>query len=1022
MDSKLHLKGLNPEQLKAASHSQGPLLILAGAGAGKTKTLTHRILNLIHQGIRPSQILAITFTNKAAKEMRERVERLLETDPALNMPISGASLIGEKPFVSTFHSLGVHILKENASKIGLTRHFSIYDRADSKRAVKEALEKVGIDPKQYEPAKILSVISREKGDFVSQSEYEAKKQGDYFGEIVAKVWREYDAIVAKEKALDFDDLLFKTARLLEKDKAVREHYQSVWQYIHVDEYQDTNTVQYTIVKLLSQKSKNLAVVGDTDQCLLPSTKISTPTGYKKISDLKSKGEVISASGGGETCSVKIKRVKKKKFKGEVIEIKTKSGKTLSLTPNHIIFSKLSLNPNIFYVYLMYKKSMGFRIGITKGARNARQKTQTGLIVRCNQEHADRMWILKVCENLQETHYWEYYFSTHYGIPLIAFHGIGRNMILTQNQIDILFKKIDTRERVKKVFEDLGLVFDFPHHFPQGTIGSNGLHDRINIRLTMFSDGRKSNLHPWGLSRVSINTNNKVLKEKILTMGLNVRKGKKNDWRLEMARLDYAEAEKLATAITSKVDNVTLIKSALITKGERWFFQPASHLNTAMKVAICENEKIKEDDIVSVEKKYYDGPVYDLDIENVHNYIAGDIAVHNCIYGWRGADIKNILRFEEDYPDATIVLLEENYRSTQTILSVANDVIKKNIHRREKNLFTKNPTGEPLGLYCGFDEADEANFVANTARKLIENGVLPEEIAVLYRANFQSRALEDAFLSKNIPYQMLGTRFFERKEIKDALSYLRLALNEDSLSDIKRIINVPVRGIGKVTILKIFEGNEHQLPQATREKIHNFRLMLQRIRENIFKERPSVVVKKMLAESGLENMYRHGKEEDQEKLENLRELATLALKYDHMTDGLGIEELLKDAALQSDQDNLEVPTSAVKLMTVHSSKGLEFDYVFITGLEAGLFPHERAGSRSDQGSAPVRAEDEEEERRLFYVALTRARKKIYLSYANARTIFGSRQVTMPSEFIADVDEAYLEPQEKATGAKLIFIDF
>jgi DNA helicase-2/ATP-dependent DNA helicase PcrA len=251
---------LNQRQKEAVETLEGPLLILAGAGAGKTKTITHRILNLIKSGIQPSKILAITFTNKAAKEMRERVFDLIEKDKSLNIPISFA----ERPFVSTFHSLGVHIIKENASLLGITRHFTIYDRGDSKRAVKDALEQIGLDPKQHDPGAILNAISREKGDGVTFSAYRGKSSKEFFTKIVSQVWEKYEATLLKEKSLDFDDLLLKTVVLLENNESVREHYQKVWEYIHVDEYQDTNQVQYKMVRLLGGHN-NVCVVGDGDQ-------------------------------------------------------------------------------------------------------------------------------------------------------------------------------------------------------------------------------------------------------------------------------------------------------------------------------------------------------------------------------------------------------------------------------------------------------------------------------------------------------------------------------------------------------------------------------------------------------------------------------------------------------------------------------------------------------------------------------------------------------------------------------------
>jgi len=653
MNEASYLHGLNSEQKKAVISTDGPLLILAGAGAGKTKTITHRILHLIHKGVAPSEILAITFTNKAAKEMRDRVDHLLSADKEINRPIS----MSERPFLSTFHSLGVHIIKENAQLLGIPRHFSIFDRSDSRRAVKEALEEGGYDPKQFEPNRILSIISREKGDYVTASEYADESDSDYLGRIVSDVWGRYERILKEEKALDFDDLLLKTARLLANNKEVLAHYQQIWKYIHIDEYQDTNKVQYMIARLLAQKHQNIAVVGDIDQ---------------------------------------------------------------------------------------------------------------------------------------------------------------------------------------------------------------------------------------------------------------------------------------------------------------------------------------------------------------------------TIYSWRGANIQNILNFEKDYPAANVIILEENYRSTQTILAAANGIIDKNIYRKKKTLFTKNAEGEKIALYSGFDEGDEANFVADRARELIQNGVRANEIAVLYRANFQSRALEEAFLSKNIPYQLLGTRFFERKEVKDVLSYLRAALSPDSNTDLKRIINVPARGIGKVTLLKILEGNEATLPQGAQQKINEFRTVLREIAVKAKTEKPSDTIRFILNRSGIEHMLKHGKEEDQEKLENTRELVTLATRYDALFLEQGAEEavekLLSDAALASDQDGLMKNEVAVKLMTVHASKGLEFDYVFITGLEENLFPHQRLNEDK------ISEEEGEEERRLFYVALTRARKKLYLAYANTRTIFGSKQVNIPSEFVTDIDDALLEQAARPTGAKAIFIDF
>ncbi len=678
----LHLEGLNEKQKQAALHTTGALLVIAGAGAGKTKTITHRIVNLIHTGVAPENILAVTFTNKSAKEMRERI---------INEIAKNAKGQNTHPFVSTFHSLGVYIIKEWASMLSLTKHFSILDEDDAIKIIKNIIKELGLDPKENEPRKIKGAISREKGKFVNFENYRERAQS-YFEKTVGEIWALYETQKHKENSLDFDDLLLKSVELLRKNPHILEHYQNKWSHIHIDEYQDTNEVQYLMSKMLSAKHKNICVVGDADQ---------------------------------------------------------------------------------------------------------------------------------------------------------------------------------------------------------------------------------------------------------------------------------------------------------------------------------------------------------------------------NIYSWRGANLKNILNFEKDYPGATVIFLEQNYRSTQNILLAANEVIKKNKFRPEKNLFTKNIEGEKLGLYEALDEGDEADFVATKILEIIDsegksvfegtlgrsdgdgqrkssaedfrgesknNFPVAREIAVLYRANFQSRALEEAMLRYNIPYQVLGTKFFERKEIKDTLAYLRSALNPANLADIKRIINFPARGIGKTTLVKLFAGEQEGLPIKMQIKIKSFYELLEDIKNKITEMKPSEVIQYVVKKSGIERELKEGGEEELERLENIKELATLAIKYDNLENGLGVEKLLEDASLASDQDSLidsdknqkEKNKNAIKLMTVHASKGLEFDSVFLVGLEEGLFPHERMGERMNE-------EDAEEERRLFYVALTRARHKLYLSFANFRTIFGSRQINSPSSFLSDIPNDIIEGENKSEGRiKTIYI--
>ena len=392
----------------------------------------------------------------------------------------------------------------------------------------------------------------------------------------------------------------------------------------------------------------------------------------------------------------------------------------------------------------------------------------------------------------------------------------------------------------------------------------------------------------------------------------------------------------------------------------------------------------------------------------HQNICAVGDVDQNIYTWRNASIKNILNFEKDYKNAKLVVLEENYRSTKTILEVANKIIEKNKLRMERKLTTKNAVGEKVSLFEALTENHEAQFVVEKVKELQKSGADLSEIAVLYRANFQSRVLEEEFLVKNIPYQVLGTRFFDRKEIKDILAFLRFCLNPESISDLKRIINVPPRGIGKITLLKIVEGKEKELPAGMKIKIDAFRNLLRKIKNFAITNPPSKTIFFIAKEVGLnENLEKT--DEGIERIENIKELSALAKKYDEIyneENGAknwedGIEKLLEETSLASDQDSDKKEREGVRLMTVHASKGLEFAYIFVTGLEEGLFPHERDENLSE--------EEAEEERRLFYVAVTRAKKKLFLSYAQTRTIFGSRGVNIPSEFVLEIPDEFLEQE-------------
>lgn len=378
-------------------------------------------------------------------------------------------------------------------------------------------------------------------------------------------------------------------------------------------------------------------------------------------------------------------------------------------------------------------------------------------------------------------------------------------------------------------------------------------------------------------------------------------------------------------------------------------------------------------------------------------VVGDIDQN--IYSWRGANLQNILHFEKDFVGAKVILLEENYRSTQNILSLANLSIQKNKARFPKNLFTNKNKGEEIEVCPAFDEKLESDFIAKKIKELNRNGVELKNMAILFRTNFQSRILEEAMIKNAISYNLLGTKFFDRKEVKDVLSYLRGSQNRDNLADLKRIFETPKKGIGKTTIAKIFARDEASLPASALLKIQNVYSFLDKIDSDLKSGNKTLseILQMIIVDSGIEEELLSGGSEEKDRLENIRELVSITKKFDEISAEEALVIFLEETSLRSDQDDEDKALEGVRLMTIHASKGLEFDYVFLVGLEQDLFPHIDIGNRKKT------LEESEEERRLFYVAVTRAKKKLFLCYAEMRTIYGEKKINLPSEFLDDVNE-------------------
>ena len=629
----MELYGLNDRQIEAIKALDGPMLVLAGAGSGKTKVLTTKVAYLLEErDVSPKNILAITFTNKAAREMKDRV----------------FSLIGREAFliqISTFHSFGLKILKENYDLLGYESNFTILDASDSETVIKKIMKDYDIDSSKYNYRAIKSSISSNKNEMVGVEEFRKFVYNDY-DEVVLKVYEEYEKELKRSNAIDFDDLLILPLKLFNEHKEVMEKYQEQYKYVFIDEYQDTNKPQYILSKLISAKYKNITVVGDNDQ---------------------------------------------------------------------------------------------------------------------------------------------------------------------------------------------------------------------------------------------------------------------------------------------------------------------------------------------------------------------------AIFTWRGADYKNILNFEKDYENAKVVILDENYRSTKTILKAANNVIKNNKQRKEKNLWTENEDGNKITYYKAFDERDESFYVIKEIRKLIDDGVNPNDICVLYRANAQSRGIEDAFLENNISYRIVGSfAFYQRKEIKDLLSYLKLIHNEKDDVSLLRVINYPKRGIGNKTIeeLTIAANNNGTCLYDAIEsgKELEFKKIIEELKKESEKMSLTEFIDLVLDKTGIRPELKSERTLEADiRLENLEEFKSITRTVEEVDGIASLGDFLDEISLVTDaSEKQEDGGEKVTLMTMHAVKGLEFDYVFVIGVEEGLFPHLNS----------MNSEDElEEERRLCYVAITRAKKKLYIINARSRLLYGKVSSNVPSRFISEIGDDLLEQEKK-----------
>ncbi|MDQ6945533.1 MAG: UvrD-helicase domain-containing protein, partial [Actinomycetota bacterium] len=780
--------GLNPIQAEAVTHPGGPLLIVAGAGSGKTRVLTHRIAWLIaEQGVSPFEILAITFTNKAADEMRQRVAALVGP-------------VARRMWVSTFHSACARILRRDASRLGYKSSFSIYDQADAVRLTGYVVRDLGLDAKKFPPRQVHATISAAKNELIDFETYATGARG-IFERKIAEVYREYQQRLLAASAMDFDDLLVVTVNLLQAFPDLLSWYQHRFAHVLVDEYQDTNRAQNELILLLGADHRNVTVVGDSDQCLPPGTLIATPGRQRAIEELAVGDQVLGTAGRASTAVGTVTAVKRGTYAGRLYTAGV-AGRVLSATPHHMVLARQVLVADRWIVYLMHRGDRGWRVGLTKSVRTSRQGVDDlGLHVRVHQEQADAAWVVRQCDSRSEAAYWEALLAARYGLPTACFHGLGRSPVLGETDVARLFAALDTDTAAKTLMDDFDLHPAFPHHRPQ-----NGQSGQC-LSLTMFADCRgRVSYH-----RVQSSTSGPELSSRLEDAGFAARSGsKRGTGSFETSRRDYDKAVALAHRVASAAG--LGVRHLACIEGQIYDFVPFAHLRPGMRMLVADEDRLVEAEVESLTSGDYGGPVYDLQVDPIHTYLAGGLLVHNSIYRFRGADIRNILQFEEAYPDATVVVLEQNYRSSQTVLDAANGVITNNLQRKPKALWTQAGNGEIIVRYHAEDEHDEGSWLAGEVDRLhgTSRGVDGDgrtyawgDVAVFYRTNAQSRAIEEELVRRGIPYKVVGgTRFYDRREIKDLLAYLRVVTNPADEVSLRRIANVPKRGVGDTSVERV----------------------------------------------------------------------------------------------------------------------------------------------------------------------------------------------------------------------------
>jgi DNA helicase II / ATP-dependent DNA helicase PcrA len=1000
---------LNPAQKEAVTAPPEHRLVLAGAGSGKTRVLVHRLAWLVTvENVSPHSILAVTFTNKAAAEMRGRLEKLID------VPVRAL-------WVGTFHGIAHRLLRMHWKEAKLSQHFQIMDADDQQRFIKRVMKALEINEEQWPVRSVAAFINGNKDE--GRRPQHLGDSGDFAQQQFVRIYTAYEAACEQAGQVDFAELLLRAFELCRDNPEIQAHYRRRFRHILVDEFQDTNTLQYNWLKVLAGDSGIVFCVGDDDQCLVQGTEIRMGDGSTKPIEQVEVGEsVLSCFGKNDFRPATVARTFSKPARGALVTLHTAAGRSLTSTPEHTHFAgyRLGDSEQTHFTYLMHKRGVGYRLGVSQVYTRGQRKPMVGFKQRCMQEHADAVWVVATHDSANDARVDEITLSLRYGIPTLPFtarKGLSSNgYVHDPALIAKVFSSVDSESAACRLLKDRHLLLDEPHHVPRSRNSS-----RANIVVTLCGDCRGAS----PMHRISIVGNDPQARQKLEAAGLSVRPAKKGaaSWRFETGRAHFGELMVIAEKAREALDGNILMNANL--NGRSLPFIRAGSVQPGMVVAL-ENGEV--DRVLRVERvDSGQRVVMDLDVTPTHNFVAGGVVTHNSIYSWRGAKVENMMKLERDYPGTQIVRLEQNYRSTSTILNAANGLIAKNTARLGKNLWTEAGEGEKIQLYAAFSDQDEVSFVVNRIREFHGRGRDFADCAILYRTAAQSRVFEEGLIRDRIPYRIYGgLRFFERMEVKDALAYLRLVANRADDGAFERVMNVPARGIGATTLDRLRQLSKDQNTSMwavakagasvlgrTGGAISVFLQLIDSLDAAIKDVPLSLATEIIIDRSGLREHYKKERGEQAEtRLENLDELVNAARGFEHPEEeGVSpISAMLTHAALEAGERQAGVGEDCVQLMTLHSAKGLEFPVVFLVGMEQGLFPHMRA---VEDGSV-------EEERRLCYVGMTRAQQHLFLSHAEIRRMHGTEQIAAPSQFLREIPAAcVVETRPRAKMQRPVF---